>query len=90
MVAPGNTAGERNLISDSSCPFAVPAANIRNTNPLLGLLQLNGGTTPTHALLPGSPAIDSANSAFCTPVDQRRVARPRGPLCDIGAFEAAQ
>ncbi|MFN8442805.1 MAG: choice-of-anchor Q domain-containing protein [Caldilineaceae bacterium] len=82
--------GEGNLIGDSSCPFVVPTANISSTNPLLGLLQLNGGTTPTHALLPSSKAIDSANNAFCTPVDQRNVARPQGAGCDIGAFEASQ
>jgi hypothetical protein len=27
-------------------------------DPLIGPLQINGGSTPTHALLPGSPAID--------------------------------
>jgi len=81
--------GDRNVISDSSCPFVAPGANLSNTNPLLGPLQLNGGATPTHALLPGSPAIDGGNNAFCTPVDQRGVTRPQGPGCDIGAFEAA-
>ena len=81
--------GDRNVISDSSCPFVAPAANLLNTNPLLGPLQLNDGATPTHALLPGSPAIDGANNAFCTPVDQRGVSRPQGQGCDIGAFEVA-
>ncbi|MEZ4730031.1 MAG: choice-of-anchor Q domain-containing protein [Caldilineaceae bacterium] len=77
------------MISDSSCPFVAPAANLLNTTPPLWPLQLNGGATPTHALLSGSPAIDAANNAFCTPADQRGVARPQGPGCDIGAFEAA-
>ncbi len=31
-------------------------------DPLLGALQDNGGPTPTHMLLPGSPAIDAGNS----------------------------
>ena len=31
----------------------------RNTAPMLGPLQDNGGPTFTHALLPGSPAIDA-------------------------------
>jgi hypothetical protein len=31
-------------------------------NPLLGPLQNNGGTTPTHALLANSPAIDAGNN----------------------------
>ena len=38
-------------------------------NPLLGPLQMNGGPTPTHALLPGSPAIDQGNS-FGLKIDQ--------------------
>lgn len=33
--------------------------------PSLGLLANNGGPTQTHALLPGSPAIDTANPAGC-------------------------
>ena len=35
-------------------------------NPLLGPLADNGGPTQTHALLPGSPAIDAGNPAGCT------------------------
>lgn len=35
----------------------------RNTDPLLGPLQNNGGPTPTHALLPGSPAIDAGGGS---------------------------
>jgi hypothetical protein len=64
------------------------------TDALLGTLQLNGpGTTKTHALLAGSPAIDAGT---CTdhadvPVltDQRGVTRPQpsGGPCDIGAYE---
>jgi hypothetical protein len=52
----------------------------------LGILAMNGGPTPTHELLFGSPAIDAAGPNG--PVtDQRGVSRPQGPLCDIGAFE---
>jgi hypothetical protein len=59
---------------------------------LLGALANNGGPTPTHALLPGSPAIDRIPSAFCTvPTDQRGVLRPYAPIgggaCDVGAYE---
>lgn len=62
-------------------------------NPLLGPLANNGGATPTHALLAGSPAlnqipasvIDCGSSPF--DVDQRGVSRPQGGACDIGAFE---
>jgi hypothetical protein len=51
-------------------------------------LQFNHGETQTHALLPGSPAIDGAHAIDCTPVDQRGVLRPQGAGCDIGAVEA--
>jgi CSLREA domain-containing protein len=60
-----------------------------NANPNLGALQNNGGPTATRALLPGSAAIDAeTHGGDCFPTDQRGVARPQGPACDIGAFEA--
>jgi CSLREA domain-containing protein len=68
--------------------------NIVGQDPLLGPLQINGGTTQTQALMPGSPAIDTGAPAGCTgaagaPImtDQRGFPRPYGPACDIGAFE---
>jgi len=58
---------------------------------LLGPLADNGGPTLTHALLPGSPAIDSGDPSIVDPAanDQRgagfsRVANGR---IDMGAFE---
>ena len=70
---------------DATCPGI-------NGNPLLGPLQDNGGPTHTMALLPGSAALDAADDAICAaaPVnkrDQRGIARPQGPHCDIGAYE---
>jgi hypothetical protein len=53
---------------------------------LLGGLADNGGPTETHALLPGSPAIDSADNGACPATDQRGEPRDDG-LCDVGAFE---
>ena len=51
-------------------------------------LQNNGGDTDTHALVPGSPAIDAVPAGSCTAAtDQRGVSRPQGADCDIGAFE---
>jgi hypothetical protein len=43
----------------------------------------------THALVPGSPAIDAIPGADtgCTGNDQRGMPRPQGAGCDIGAFE---
>ena len=59
----------------------------------LGRLQKNGGPTPTHALLPGSPALDQIPLTAChvngITTDQRGFARPDGKeqACDIGAYE---
>jgi hypothetical protein len=76
------------LIADNSC------APTLSGDPLLGPLQNNGGNTDTHALLPGSPAIDQG---WCSDVifDQRGYTRPidladynNADLgCDLGAFE---
>jgi len=64
------------------------------TDPLLGPLANNGGSTQTHALLTGSPAIDAGNAGGCTDnlgvvlkTDQRGFHRPIGLHCDIGAVE---
>ncbi len=54
---------------------------------MLGPLQDNGGPTKTHALLPGSPAIDSGDPLFAPAFDQRGVQRPIGTASDVGAFE---
>ena len=55
-------------------------------DPILGPLADNGGSTLTHALLAGSPAIDAAGGS-CPATDQRGIARPQGAACDIGSFE---
>jgi hypothetical protein len=55
---------------------------------ILAPLKNNGGSTLTHALVKGSPAIDAAPvDANCPATDQRGVARPQGGGCDIGAVE---
>lgn len=59
----------------------------------LGPLQDNGGPTLTHALLPGSPAIDAGNPAGCTDYDSNpTLLDQRGMIrhdrCDIGSYEA--
>jgi pectin methylesterase-like acyl-CoA thioesterase len=60
--------------------------DITGMDPALGPLQDNGGPTATHALLGGSPALDTvARASSCRP-DQRGVLRP--VPCDIGSFEA--
>lgn len=75
-----------NLADDQSCGLAA-VGDQTNIDPHLGPLQLNGGTTATHALLPGSPAIDAGTNQGCPATDQRGVVRPLGVACDIGAYE---
>ncbi len=90
---PITTDGGFNIEDGTTCGFTA-ATSHSNTNPGLdpaGLLS-NGGPTPTIALLPGSPAVDSippgVNGCGTTiTTDQRGVARPFGPGCDIGAYE---
>ena len=61
--------------------------NIYGRDPLLGPLQNNGGPTPTHALMRGSPSINAGTSIGAPLTDQRGIARPCGTEVDIGAFE---
>lgn len=76
------TSGGNNLSNDGSCGFTQPLDE-PVADPLLGPLADNGGPTPTHALLPGSPAVDTASG--CPPSDQRGA--PRSGACDVGAYE---
>ena len=88
--------GGFNLDEDDSCGLGKSSdlvGVIAGLDPVLGD---NGGPTPTHALLPGSIAIDRGNS-FGSGLDQRGLPRPSdfpeisnkegGDGSDIGAFE---
>jgi CSLREA domain-containing protein len=83
-----------NFIQDiAGCTVGgISTGNLTGLDPLLAPLADYGGRAPLHALLPGSPARDVIPSAACQtairPEDQRGVARPQGPACDIGAYEA--
>ncbi|MBI1825237.1 MAG: right-handed parallel beta-helix repeat-containing protein, partial [Planctomycetes bacterium] len=78
-----------NLDTDGTCGLNQPTDR-PNTDPRLGPLADNGGLTMTHALLPGSPAINLIPASQCTvDTDQRGFARPHGGACDVGAFEFA-
>jgi hypothetical protein len=78
-----------NLVGDANCGVPAPAASdLILANAGLGPLADNGGPTLTHALQPGSSALDAADASLCPATDQRGGARPAGAGCDIGAFEA--
>jgi hypothetical protein len=69
-------------------PTGKTAFDLVGVNPLLGPLADNGGPTHTHALAPGSPALEAVlPKRSCRRPDQRGVAREPAP-CDVGAFEA--
>lgn len=65
------SSGGYNVIGDGSggCVF-VAEDQVGTTGspiaPLLASLAWNGGSTPTHALLSGSPAVDNGNPGGCT------------------------
>ena len=96
------TSNGYNLIGNNSgCSFTPTTGDLVGTNsspinPRLTPLQDNGGSTFTHALMVGSPAIDAGNPATpgsggnaCLGTDQRGVARPVDAKCDIGAYEGS-
>jgi tRNA A-37 threonylcarbamoyl transferase component Bud32 len=88
-----NSTNQHNLLGPS------PSLNALHIG--IGPLQNNGGLTQTHALLPGSPAIDQIPLAAChikvtdpslgpiATTDQRGMKRPDGneQFCDIGTYE---
>ena len=80
-----------NVCSDDGSGFLNGPGDQIDTDPMLGPLQDNGGPTFTHALLPGSPAIDAGDPNFAPPPDYDQ----RGPgfvrvfngRIDVGSFE---
>jgi VCBS repeat-containing protein len=79
---------EYNLPPNGNTCSLTATGDLTGTNPMLGVFQNNGGKTYTYALLPSSPAINAGTNTGCPATDQRGVTRPRGPSCDIGAYEA--
>jgi CSLREA domain-containing protein len=79
------TDGGHNIAFGGGCP-----AGFSGGDPMLAPLQDNGGPTSTMALGAGSAALDQLPvGGSCPASDQRGVARPQGPACDIGAYELA-
>ncbi len=94
----------RNLIGElgepAPCTINVGSGSwtaLDSTNSI-DILRDNGGPTRTHALLPGSNAIDGGDPTLgCTDnngntiaTDQRGAPRVTGVRCDIGAFEVPE
>ncbi len=84
-----------NLSDDDSCALN-GIGDRNNVDTGLDVLKDNGGPTLTHALISGSPAIDTADNTQCPTTDQRNEARPKDgngdgkAICDIGAYEAPE
>ena len=76
--------GSHVVATDGSCAGASVVDDVG-----LDSLTDNGGPTDTMLPQPGSPLVDAiaAGDPACGDVDQRGVARPVGPACDIGAVE---
>lgn len=86
VAAPSSVSvvGGKNLIGVAT--IALPPDTIRD-DPMLATLADNGGPTPTHALLPNSPARDAGDNILGLASDQRGLARVAGAEADVGAFE---
>jgi hypothetical protein len=97
--SPVQTSAGHNLEDGNTCGFVggTDQSNVAATG-LDPNLASNGGATKTHALLPGSPAIDAGIASVGEGADQRGLSRPSdfasipnfmgGDGSDIGAFEA--
>ena len=83
----GSVSGANNLIGPSPS-VTLPSGTIGG-DPMLIPLRANGGPTKTHALRPGSPAVNAGNVVSGYTIDQRGPGYPRviGGFADIGAVE---
>jgi len=78
IESPGDTCGFDPDVTDQ--------VNVSAEDLKLGPLADNGGPTMTHALLPGSVAIDVIPTDMCE-ADKDQRGFPRDSMCDVGAFE---
>ncbi len=85
-IVAGNTASES---GDDIQGGFTGSSNLIGGDPMLGPLANNGGPTQTHAVLPGSPALDAGDNTGAPAFDQRGTGFPRivNGTVDIGAFE---
>lgn len=104
VITEGSNIISRNFNVQSVFPVGAPNANgdyvsaSGQINPQLAPLAYYGGSTPTHALLPNSVALNHGNNCVVNnscattmiaplTTDQRGAARQVAALVDIGAFE---
>lgn len=78
--------GSNNLVGTHGPLLTLPPDTL-DLDPALGSLAWNGGPTRTHALRPGSPAIDAGSNPNGLEFDQLGNPRIQGAGPDIGAFE---
>lgn len=78
-----------NLLTTNAGATGFVASDLVNVAAPLGPLQDNGGPTPTHALVAGSPAFNAGDNSGAPATDQRGVARPQDGTVEIGAYEVA-
>lgn len=93
-----NSLGYNLILNTNGATFTnITANNIYNQDPKLGPLADLGGSTWTHALRPGSPALDAGYSGGLSTdqrgsaraIDDLSIANPSGgDGSDIGAYEA--
>ena len=78
-----------NLVQHTAECLAAPRpSDVTGMPAMLGTLTSNGGPTQTMAIPTTSNAFNKIPAAACAvPFDQRGVARPQGPRCDVGAYE---
>ena len=80
-----------NVSGDDGAGYLNGPGDHINTDPQLGPLQDNGGLTFTHALLPGSPALNAGDPDFVGPPDNDQRGhgydRIRNGRIDVGSFE---
>lgn len=88
----GEANADYSLIGNTSGAYITGGNNQLDIDARLGPLADNGGPTRTHALLPGSRAINGGSHSANITTDQRGPSFPRvfGAAADIGAFELQQ
>jgi hypothetical protein len=93
-----NLIGNRGTVTNFNQTGDQTGTGASPLNPLLSPLAHYGGTTQTHALIVGSPAIDVGDNCVftntCSPTlgfalltDQRGATRQASSVVDIGAYE---